>query len=226
MRQAAFRGMLLGLAMSAPAFSLAIVAYSNFGPNDELNNSQGNSILGNAWEPSFQQQSIAYQFTSLESGAVSKLVLGIFHFHSRIQGIDPTTNEVKVSLMLDSGADKVGSLMKSWIVSGMPEFLQSTDTTSVVDDSGQVLLASGQKYWLLIEGSVIDSGASWNWTTQDISGMEAVSHDYFENANPTYSYSDSRQCAFRVEVESVPEPVVGLLLLPLAFLARKRRIRT
>jgi hypothetical protein len=156
---------------------------------------------------------------------VSKLVLGIFHFHSRIQGIDPTTNEVKVSLMLDSGADKVGSLMKSWIVSGMPEFLQSTDTTTVTDGTGQVMLVSGQKYWLLVEGSVADSGASWNWTTQNANGLEAVSHDFFGNLNPTYSYSDSHQSVFRVEVGAVPEPVAGLLALPSAivFALRKKR---
>ena len=214
------------VAFTGCALSQASVAYNNFGIDDEVNSSQGEAILGNAWQPTYSQQSAAYQFESLASGTVNKLVLGVFHFHSRMQGIDPTTNEVKVSLFADSGDDKLGSLIKSWILADMPEFLQSVTPSVLTDNSGSAVMNAGSKYWLLVEASATDSGASWNFNTLLIDGPEANSFDAFGNPSPTYSYTTGRQGAFRVEVSMVPEPLSLVLGLPLVlFFGKGRRNR-
>jgi len=73
------------------------------------------------------------------------------------------------------------------------------------------------------EGSVADFGASWCRPTQENCAFKAGRQNDFDNPNPTSSCFASHQCTFRAKASSVSEPVAGLLLLPLAFAARRRR---
>lgn len=184
--------------------SAQLVAYNNFGPNDEYTVGSGWTISGiNSPVAAFNSQ--GDQFVSAQTAEISLIRIAI----ALVTG----TNQFTLDLYSDNN-DTLGGLIDSWTVVGEMGSFGSNNPVIDIAVSGPTLV-TGTKYWLV--ASVLDdTWAAWN---QNSTG--ATGNRYWDN-NGNVTYSVGTNGAFAVEV--VPEPATMLALSAgLAALAARRR---
>lgn len=195
------------LAGSLSVAAHATMAYSNFGQNYGYEISGGWTV--SAPTSGFPTQVVAFQFTALASGPLSRVVIPFGH----VAG----TNVGQVLLYADSGSDRVGDVLIQWTQSlstlGSPDLLSLTNTEDTPS------LVAGSKYWIGTHYVVDDTWNAWNMTTVPDEQLCGFSY----NGGDTYVYSIQLPAgAFEVHVVPEPAGVVALGLGLLMALTRKR----
>lgn len=184
--------------------SAQLVAYNNFGPNDEYEVGSGYTISG-INSPVAAKYDQGDQFTSAETGEISLIRIAM--------GLVTGTNQFTLNLYADNGG-VLGGLLGTWVVNDEMGSFGSANPVIDIAVSGPTLTA-GDQYWLI--ASVLDdTWAAWNLNVTGATGP------HYWNNNGVDVYSTGTAGAFAVEV--VPEPATMLALgAGLAALAARRR---
>lgn len=185
----------------------AIVAFSNFGPDDSFDTGIGWTISGPDSVPGEFDQ--GEQFEAGASGSLHSIRLALQH----VQG----HNNFVVALHEDD-SDTVGALITLWSGDGLGAF-GSDSILTLTNGFPSISLTAGEKYWV-IAGAAGDGWSAWMFNSIGDSGNHAATVDGGAN----YDYSLNTRGAFEVNV--VPEPAsMGAILAGLAGLAARRKRR-
>ncbi len=188
----------LGLVARADAARASSITYNNFGSGDDYNLTTG-ALTG-----SFNGGNVAngQTFTPTTSGTLASLTLAL----EFIAG----TNAGTVSVRADAGGTPDGSL-ESFTVSNLPSFDGNFHTPITLNDTLNLVLTAGTRYWIVVSTAPTNTLA-WNLNTTGATGV-AQSPD----GGTTWStFGDAPRGALRVTqndtVATVPEPTSLLLL--------------
>jgi hypothetical protein len=176
--------------------SNAAVAYNSFGPEDSVNDMFSWTIGGS------QNQRVAAQFESSESGMVTSVELGL---KSSIPGL------INILLFEDNN-NTIGNQLVAW-----GHTLDTPGNFTFQNVFPSVQLTAGNKYWLEARPSDSEVSGGWAWNNQGINALI----DYTQDGTPAQAVTT--QTAFRVNVDAVPEPATMTVLGLTALAALKRR---
>ncbi len=200
----------LAVVLGMATLSCADIAFNSFGAGDSYNTTTG-WTLGGASSP----VGLNWQGDQFVAGAGGTLV-SITVAEQWASG----SNALSFGLYNDDGADGVGSWITTWSFSG-PSFGSGAPPTVLPNAFPWITLTAGQKYWVI--GSTGDD--TWGTLNKNDQGMTGP-HAYSTDSGASWSYSTQVTSAFRVEVESVPEPCsMAALGLGALALVRRRRSR-
>ncbi len=202
-----FRLLALAAMVAVIPTANAAIAFNNFGPGDSFNTGSGGTIGGPTGPVGYLIQGEG--FNSLASGQVSTITLAYGH----------VTGTNSATFRLYSGTPtSFGSLMASWVVTGMPGF-GSGLTFTINNTNPAATLVMGNDYWLVAE-SASDAWQAWNNNNIGDTGPHTISSD-----GTNYNFFTGSRNTFRVEVSPVPEPATMAILGAgaLALAARRRR---
>ena len=196
--------------------ALAYDAYNNFGAGDTYDALTGYSIDGGAFAP-FTPRISGSRFTSAATGQLAVIRIALHHvFHS-----PPGVNLVDIRLHEADGAGELGPIIASFTRSGLPDFGTLDAPETIVNSDPAVTLTAGSRYWIMVAPGDSTTQAVWNWNTTGVADRFATS----TNFGLTYSYSESRVGAMRIEL--IPEPatltVLGIGVAAVALRRRQRR---
>lgn len=188
---------------SLPAFAGSITFYSNLGPQGNLYNSnEGWTIAGTFGGG---DQSIATSFTSLASGSISQIDLGVAYLSG--------TNAFYAALYTDNNG-ALGTQLGIWNnLSSSQSFGGCCGLVTITGITG-ITLTAGQQYFLALgpmdpNGS---TGEAWFYNNQGAMGLQLSSHD---GGNTWIANGQQTMGAFDVLGSSggtTPEPSSVLLL--------------
>ena len=206
----------MGLVAVRPA--IAIDAYNNFGPGDSYDASTGYSVTGGDDDPPFffTPRIVGSRFTSEATGILAVIRIALH------DNFTPGFNQVDIRLHEANGDGELGPIIAAFTRGGLPPFggLDAPETITSFDPS--VVLTAGERYWIVVAPSDSTTEAFWNWNSTGAGDRFALSTDF----GGTYSYSESRVGALRIELISIPEPASGAILaggIALLSLGRRRR---
>jgi hypothetical protein len=193
--------------------ALAIDAYNNFGPSDTYDASTGYSIDGGAFAP-FTPRISGSRFTSEATGQLVVIRIALHHvFHS-----PPGVNLVDIRLHEADAVGELGPVIAAFTRSGLPPFGGLDAPETIVNSDPLVALTAGNRYWIVVAPGDSTTQAVWNWNTTGAADRFATS----TNFGLTYSYSESRVGAMRIEL--IPEPAtLTALAIGIVALALRRR---
>lgn len=206
-----FGVLVIGLLCIQPA--LAFDAYNNFGPGDTYDAATGYSIDGGDFAP-FMPRISGSRFTSAASGQLAVIRIALHHvFHA-----PPGVNLVDIRLHSADAVGELGPVIASFTRSGLPDFGGLDAPETIFNSDPAVTLTAGNRYWIVVAPGDSTTQAVWNWNTTGAADRFTTS----TNFGLTYSYSESRVGAMRVEV--IPEPAtITALAIGIAALALGRR---
>jgi hypothetical protein len=184
---------------SVPA--LADIAYSNLGSPPSYYCCGGYTVAG-FLSPTHRSYIVGGQFTSLVSGNVSQIDLGLGWY------VGP--NVATISLWTSVG-DLLGTKLQSWNVYNMPAlYTSSTILTTVTGISG-VSIIQNQEYFLVVNAS--DTGEDgWNGNYQ-INGFKGLVIVYSGYSGSWSQLYDQPEPAFDVVTYGTGVPEPGTLML-------------
>jgi len=206
--------LMIGLLGVRPA--QAIDAYNNFAPSDVYDDSTGYSIDGGAFAP-FTPRISGSRFTSLATGQLAVIRIALHHvFHA-----PPGVNLVDIRLHEADGAGELGPVIASFTRSGLPDFGTLDAPETIVNSDPAVTLTAGNQYWIVVAPGDSTTQAVWNWNSLGVGDRFATS----TNFGLTYSYSESRVGAMRIELIPEPATLTALAIGIAALVFRCRRER-
>lgn len=184
------------------AFATADVAYNNFSSGDSYDTTGW--VIGGGGG-----QGIAMGFTSLKTGKVSLLTVGV-SLAGSISGVN-----LDISINADS-AGLPGGALESW--NGIAPN-GTVGATTVLTGNGSLSLVAGTTYWVVMLPGQGSQPGSWGQVKDGSTGFA-----YNFNGGPWTTNAGPRS-VFRVETQAVPEPTTfaALGLGAIALAARRRR---
>jgi hypothetical protein len=211
-----FSLLLVGLLFARPA--LAYDAYNNFGPGDTYDTTTGWTVTGGDYTP-FVPHIQGSRFTSAATGILAVIRISLHNqFHT-----PPGFNQVDVRLYEADLAGNIGPIMEAFTRGGLPTFGGSEAPETITSFDPAVVLTTGKQYWITVAPGDHSTDAVWNWNSLGMGDRHANSSDF----GATYSYTDGRVGAMRIELISIPEPAtLSVLFIGIAIVAfwnRQRR---
>jgi hypothetical protein len=186
--------------------AVAYDAFDNYLPGDLYDTTTGWTVAGDEMEaPLFQSPHIVgQQFTAEATGILA--VIRISLHDQFLTGF----NQVDVRLHEDaSGA--LGPIMAAFTRGGLPPQGGADPPETISSFDPDVVLTAGEQYWIVVAPGDSTTEAVWNWA---FGGGGTIVHSF--DGGLTYSYSEGRMGAMRIEVISIPEPAT-LAMLALGF---------
>jgi hypothetical protein len=209
---------ILFVSLSSARLATAYDAYNNFGPGDTYDPTTGWSVTGGDYAP-FIPHIQGSRFTSAATGILAVIRISLHNsFHD-----PPGFNQVDVRLYEADLAGNIGPIMAAFTRGGLPPFGGSEAPETISSFDPDVVLTTGKRYWITVAPGDHSTDAVWNWNSLGMGDRHANSSDF----GATYSYTDARVGAMRIELISIPEPAtLSVLFLGIAVMAcRNRRKR-
>lgn len=213
------RGLSLGLlaiglfsTRSSPAYD----AFSNYLPGDVYDFTTGWNVAGDEMEPPLfiAQHTVGQQFTAEATGILAVIRISLHDLF--LTGF----NQVDVRLHEDMGG-ALGPIMAAFTRGGLPPAGGADSPETISSFDPDVVLTAGEDYWIVVAPGDSTTEAVWNWA---FGPGGTIAHSF--DGGATYSYSDGRMGAMRIEVISIPEPATLVsCAIVVAIIACRRRQR-
>jgi hypothetical protein len=202
----------IGLFCAHPG--LAYDAFNNYLPGDLYDTTTGWNVAGDEMEaPLFiEQHTVGQQFTAEATGILAVIRISLHDMF--LTGF----NQVDVRLHEDDSGT-LGPIIAAFTRGGLPPFGGADPPETISSFDPDVVLYTGEQYWIVVAPGDSTTEAVWNWA---FGGGGTIAHSF--DGGATYSYSEGRMGAMRIEVISIPEPATcGALASGVAILTLRRR---
>lgn len=187
------------------------IAYSNFGPNDQIGGGGAPIGIGKWPQDSSNNQHWAVHFTAQASGTVSSVEVGI--------SLSNAGDDDIMEVQLWSGGRVPGESIWSGLI--LPVF--SAEPYEVVTNGELAELVAGEDYW--ISARSFNGTGRYIWYGNPVSATDNYVFDTSGGTGWSNPLSFNQQ-SFRIQVGSVPEPT-GIPVVLLSYMIhswRRKRV--